>query len=65
MNIIPIIRNERGSLTLNRADLDIIIGQIIDICRTEKELEWVQDQLIGCIESMVEGKLEELEDTQP
>jgi hypothetical protein len=54
-------RNEKGKLLLKSLDLDIFIGDLFAKCDTEKEIEWLQEQLQSCTECRAEERIEELE----
>jgi hypothetical protein len=53
-------RNENGKLKFKSLDFEIFIGDLYAECNTEKEIEWLQEQLQPIIEGLAEERLEEI-----
>lgn len=56
-----ISRNSKGKLVINTFKLDIFFGDLLDNCNNHSELEFVADNLQGCLEKAVDEKYEALE----
>ncbi|MBS5822422.1 MAG: hypothetical protein KID00_00945 [Clostridium argentinense] len=55
-------RNEKGKLEFKSLDMQIFISDLFAECKTEKEINWVEEQLQAIVECSAEERLEELED---
>lgn len=55
-------RNAKGKLEFKSLDMQIFIGDLYAECKTEKEINWVEEQLQAIVECSAEERLEELED---
>lgn len=55
-----ISRNENGKLFVHSLDLEIFIGDLFANCKTESEIEFVKDAIIGATEIVAEDYIEEL-----
>ena len=53
-------RAENGKLKINSLDLQILIGDMFELCKTEHEIEFVSESIIGTAENITEEMLEEL-----
>lgn len=54
-------RNEKGDLELNSLDLEIFLGELFMECNTQKEIDWLSEQLQDFIVCISEDREEELE----
>ncbi|WP_159449964.1 hypothetical protein [Clostridium massiliodielmoense] len=54
-------RNEKGKLFLKSLDLQIFLGDLYAKCKTEHEVEWVQEQLEDAVECLARERMEELD----
>lgn len=59
-----ISRNERGKLSAQTLDIEIFFDNLIDVCKTESELEWVHELLSSALEVSCEDKLQQIEEGQ-
>lgn len=55
-----ITRNIKGKLSFSNLDFEIMIDEIISVCKTEEELDWVEMQMTMAIEKCIEEDKEEL-----
>ena len=55
-------RNEKGSLVFRQLDFSVFIGEMFDKCKTEKEVNWLQEQLSETIECSAEERLDEIDE---
>lgn len=53
-------RTENGKLKMNTLDLDIFYSGLFEKCNNERELDWLQEQLQGCLENKADERREEL-----
>jgi|BioPla2DNA2_1021312.scaffolds.fasta_scaffold102973_3 hypothetical protein len=53
-------RNEKGNLSIEYVSLQIFFGDLFAFCETEKEVEWLEEQIIGIAENMAEERLEDI-----
>jgi len=53
-------RTEKGKLSLSMLDLQIFFGELFECCNNEKEVEWLQEQLVGCAENIAAERIEEI-----
>ena len=54
-------RNEKGKLVFKSLDMEIFIGDLFEQCKTEHEVQWLQEQLQGIIECCADEQLEDIE----
>lgn len=43
-------RSERDKIRLNTLDLEIFFDEMFEKCRDQHELDWLLDQIQGCVE---------------
>ena len=55
-----IARNDNGKLYIDTLGLDVMFGDLFDNCKTESEIEFVKDAIIGSVENVAEDFLDEL-----
>lgn len=53
-------RTENGKLKINTLDLEILIGDMFDLCKNEHEVDFVIDAITGAVEIISEEMLDEL-----
>lgn len=53
-------RNERGKLSINSLDLQVLIDGLFMECKTEAETEWIKEQLESCIEISAEDTIQSI-----
>lgn len=56
-----VVRNDKGKLSFKSLDFEIVIGDMFEICKTEKEVLWVTEQLSSIIECSSDERLDEIE----
>lgn len=49
-----ITRNAKGKLIFSNLNFEILLDEIVSMCKTEDELDWVELQLQMCIEKQFE-----------
>lgn len=54
-------RIENGNLKINTLDLQILIGDMFELCKNEHEVEFISENIIGTVENISEERLEEIE----
>jgi len=54
------LSRENGKLKLNSLDLEIFIGDLFAKCNTEKEINWLEEQLQLMIECLAEERINEI-----
>ena len=54
-------RNKKGKLVLKSLDLEIFIGELYEKCKTEKEVNWLEEQLQPMIKCLAEERINELD----
>ena len=54
-------RNEKGKLSLKALDFEILIGDMLEKCKTEKEINWLSNELTQIVDSLVDERTDELE----
>lgn len=52
-------RNEKGKLVLNTLDLQVFLGDLFYMCKTEKEVSFLLENIIECTECIAEEVIEE------
>lgn len=57
-----ISRNEKGKLVMQSLDMEIFIGELFEKCQTEHEVEWVQKELTGTIDTIADERICEIEE---
>ncbi|MPM84216.1 hypothetical protein SDC9_131287 [bioreactor metagenome] len=55
-------RNENGKLRFKSLDMQILIGDLFAECKTEKEVNWLEEQLQPIVECSAEERRNELEE---
>lgn len=53
-------RNDNGKLVLNHLDTQVMFDGLFYYCKTEKEVEWLQECLQGYLEGAAEDAIENL-----
>ena len=53
-------RAENGKLKINMLDLQILIGDMFNLCKTEHEIEFVSEAIIGTAENITEEMIDGL-----
>jgi hypothetical protein len=54
-------RNKQsGKLTVNHLDLDILVGELYSLCKTEREVEWLRDILHSTVDHLADEKTDEI-----
>lgn len=48
-------------LNFESLDMQIFMGELFAECRTQKEVEWLQEQITGVVEGTAEERIEEIE----
>ena len=54
-------RTKEGKLQISCLDLEIMLGDLFASCKTEKELDFVRDNLEGATEKIYDERLDEIE----
>lgn len=54
-------RNEKGKLAFKSLDFEIFIGDMFAKCKTEREIEWLEEQLNGTVECSSQERRDEIE----
>lgn len=57
-----ISRNEKGKLSAKTLDIQIFFDDLFALCKTESEVEWVQEILDSAMEVSHDDQLERIED---
>ena len=47
-------RNVNGKLALKSLDLEIFLGEMFLECNTDKEVEWLQEQILKALDVIVD-----------
>ena len=47
-------RNVNGKLVLKSLDLEIFLGEMFLKCNTDEEIEWLQEQILGALDVIVD-----------
>ena len=47
-------RNVNGKLVLKYLDLEIFLGEMFIECNTDKEVEWLQEQILEALDVIVD-----------
>lgn len=47
-------RKENGKLALRSLDLEIFLGEMFLKCKTDEEIEWLQEQILGALDVIVD-----------
>ena len=47
-------RNVNGKLVLKSLDLEIFLGEMFIECNTDKEVEWLQEQILEALDVIVD-----------
>ena len=47
-------RNVNGKLVLKFLDLEIFLGEMFIECNTDKEVEWLQEQILKALDVIVD-----------
>jgi hypothetical protein len=55
-----VVTRENGKLKFSSLDFEILIGDMYSECETEKEIEWLKEQLQPIIEGLADERIEEL-----
>jgi hypothetical protein len=55
-------RNENGKLELRTLDLAIFLDDLFDACQTEREIEWLKENIESALEGSMQDKLDQIED---
>lgn len=58
------IKRVNGKLELKSLDLMIQLGNLFEHCKTEKEIDWLLQQIVESAEVVAEEVLDELEDCE-
>lgn len=53
-------RIEGGRLSLQSLDLKIFLGDVFAVCQTQKEIEWVAEQIKSCVDLIADERSDEL-----
>ncbi|WP_187291538.1 hypothetical protein [Clostridium novyi] len=54
-------RNENGKLFLKSLDLQIFLGDLYAKCKSECEVEWIEEELADAVECLAQERMEELD----
>lgn len=54
-------RTESGKLQLNILDLQLFLGELFSKCKSEKDVEWLSDNIHDAVDLIADEKLCELE----
>lgn len=52
-------RNEDGKLKINTLNLQILFGDLFEICNSEKEINFVLNNIVECAECIADEIMEE------
>lgn len=52
-------RTEKGRLIINHLDLKIFLGDLMDMCKTKEEVDFVYNTICDCAELIAEETVEE------
>jgi hypothetical protein len=55
-------RKENGKLGFNDLDAQILFSDLFELCNTEKEIDWVEENLKSYVEYMAEERRDEIEE---
>ena len=58
-------RNEKGKLFCRTLDTEIFFDDLLDICESRKEVEFVVNNLVECLLLSAQDKLKDLGDEDP
>lgn len=54
-------RTGKGTLSLDGLELEIFLGDLFAECKKESEVDWLEGQIVSCVEIIVREQMVEIE----